>query len=337
MASSVTLSAQFPYLQDGPCGSLPGAHYTVLADVTNAASQSQAQRKLSVTVTLPAHSIHLSTDETSWEISRSAPYPVVFFFSGFLLKPAYYSAYANRLASWGYAVVQYDTGRWPILKDRQELPFFQQLVTWLSKQTNLQDVVKLDQIGVAGHSRGAKLAALHLASGHPSVKAAFLVDPVDNTRETPESMDYPSAAKALTAADRRVAIAGASVITACNPAGSNWEHFWPCVATGSWLMEVYGASHNTFLRAPWLIEKALDLLCKRGPASHEDTIGLTMPAMTAWMDEELRGWQLGDKGDQQSSQPMQNSLLAGFYEWVQEKVKLNKVQFTIKENEPTAK
>lgn len=36
-------------------------------------------------------------------------------------------------------------------------------------------------------------------------------------------MDYPSAAKALEAADRRVGIAGASVITACNPAGSNWE------------------------------------------------------------------------------------------------------------------
>lgn len=141
VASSVTLSA-YPYLQDGPCGSLPGAQYTVLANVTNAASQSQAQRKLSVTVTLPAHSIHLSANETSWEISRSAPYPVVFFFSGFLvrlcqasrfpghksssasalqLKPAYYSAYANRLASWGYAVVQYDTGRWPILKDRQEV------------------------------------------------------------------------------------------------------------------------------------------------------------------------------------------------------------------------
>ena len=37
------------------------------------------------------------------------------------LRPAYYSAYARRLATWGYAVVQYDTGRWPILNDRQEV------------------------------------------------------------------------------------------------------------------------------------------------------------------------------------------------------------------------
>ncbi len=63
----------------------------------------------------------------------------------------------------------------------------------------------------------------HVHTGQPSVKAAFLVDPVDNTRETPESVDYPSAAKALKSANRPVGIAGASVITGCNPAGSNWE------------------------------------------------------------------------------------------------------------------
>ncbi len=65
----------------------------------------------------------------------------------------------------------------------------------------------------------------HVHTGQSSVKAAFLVDPVDNTRETPESVDYPSAAKALKSANRPVGIAGASVITGCNPAGSNWEVF----------------------------------------------------------------------------------------------------------------
>lgn len=47
------------------------------------------------------------------------------------------------------------------------------------------------------------------------------------------------------------------------------QHFWPAVTHESWLLEVNGASHNTFLRASWLVEKALDLLCKRGPTSHE--------------------------------------------------------------------
>ncbi|KAL0050014.1 hypothetical protein WJX82_002740 [Trebouxia sp. C0006] len=286
---------------------------------------SSAQRKLSITVTLPAH----GTDPTSWQISRTAPYPVIFFFNGFLLKPAYYSAYANRQATWGYAVVQYDTGRWPILKDRQELPFFQQLIDWLSTQPELKEAIDLETIGVAGHSRGAKLAALHFASGQSSVKAAFLVDPVDNTRETPESVDYPSAAKALKSANTPVGIAGASVITGCNPAGSNWEHFWPNVGDGSWLLEVNGASHNTFLRASWLVEKALDLLCKRGPTSHEDTIGLTMPAMTAWMDKELRGVQMATMDDQQSLKT-QDSMLNSFFAWVKSKVELKLVEFTIK-------
>ncbi len=52
------------------------------------------------------------------------------------------------------------------------------------------------------------------------------------------------------------------------------QHFWPNVGDGSWLLEVNGASHNTFLCASWLVEKALDLLCKRGPTSHE--VGATV-------------------------------------------------------------
>ena len=60
-------------------------------------------------------------------------------------------------------------------------------------------------------------------SGSPGVKAAFLVDPVDNTQETPEGPNYPSAAKALRVAGRPVAMCGASIIGGCNPAGSNWQ------------------------------------------------------------------------------------------------------------------
>lgn len=47
------------------------------------------------------------------------------------------------------------------------------------------------------------------------------------------------------------------------------QHFWPAVAEGSWLLTVHGASHNTFLRASWLVDKLLDVLCKRGSRSHQ--------------------------------------------------------------------
>ena len=140
MATGVTKS-DLPYSNDGPCGVQPGVDYSVLADVVGSR---HSQRKLRVTVTLPAHPAEALS--SPGQINRTPPYPIVYFFNGFLvsdvsalchsgicqtsrpchcflqLKPAYYSAYANRLASWGYAVVQYDTGRWPILNDRQEVP-----------------------------------------------------------------------------------------------------------------------------------------------------------------------------------------------------------------------
>lgn len=164
-----------------------------------------------------------------------------------------------------------------------QLPFCQLLTNWLQTQSELKLLVDTDCIGVAGHSRGAKLAALHFASGKPillpakyrrlqnlprydavtsfpyiyilasdtpsrgpsstpadgysltvsvcmhvgsqGIKAAFLVDPVDNTQETPEGPDYPSAAKALQVTGRPVAMCGASIIGSCNPAGSNWQVF----------------------------------------------------------------------------------------------------------------
>ena len=49
-----------------------------------------------------------------------------------------------------------------------QLPFFSQLTDWLSREPDLKGVVNLELVGVAGHSRGAKLAALLFSSGQPS-------------------------------------------------------------------------------------------------------------------------------------------------------------------------
>ena len=48
-----------------------------------------------------------------------------------------------------------------------QLPFFQQVIDWISTQPELKEAMDLEHIGVSGHSRGAKLAALHFASGEP--------------------------------------------------------------------------------------------------------------------------------------------------------------------------
>jgi hypothetical protein len=60
-------------------------------------------------------------------------------------------------------------------------------------------------------------------AGDRRVKAAYLVDPVDNTRQTPESPAYPSAIRALRAAGLPVGITGASITSSCNPADANHQ------------------------------------------------------------------------------------------------------------------
>jgi hypothetical protein len=49
------------------------------------------------------------------------------------------------------------------------------------------------------------------------------VDPVDNTRFSPESPDYPSAAMALAESGREVGLMGAGIVGSCNPEGSNYK------------------------------------------------------------------------------------------------------------------
>ena len=53
-----------------------------------------------------------------------------------------------------------------------QLPFCQLLTNWLKTQSELKLLVDTDSIGVAGHSRGAKLAALHFASGKLTILPA---------------------------------------------------------------------------------------------------------------------------------------------------------------------
>ena len=60
-------------------------------------------------------------------------------------------------------------------------------------------------------------------AGELRIKAAYLVDPVDNSTFTPTSPAYPSAYDALKASGKTVGISGASLLGACNANGTNFE------------------------------------------------------------------------------------------------------------------
>lgn len=82
-------------------------------------------------------------------------------FNGFGSVAAFYSYFARRLATWGYAVVQYDNLM--LTTDRQEITYLGYIKSALKGQPGLAGVLDWNSQAVAGHSRGGKLAALHLA------------------------------------------------------------------------------------------------------------------------------------------------------------------------------
>ncbi|KAK9806014.1 hypothetical protein WJX73_004922 [Symbiochloris irregularis] len=280
-------------------------------------TESAGIQNLPLTVTIP--------EAPSTGAVESAPdpqteaSPVILFFSGFKLKAAYYSKYAQGLAAQGYAVVQYDTPFLKLPNDATEVAWLPGLLSWLQAQTQddsspLHRRLDLARIGTAGHSRGGKLAALHIA-GNSQISAAYLIDPVDNTSQTPESAEYPSACKALQGIDKPAAITGAGIGGPCNPEGSNSPVFFGAVNPGSWYMTVLGAGHASFFKAPWLIQKAADFLCHRGKESHEATVSLAIAPMLAWFGRHLKR-----SGDERQAQDK-------FFEWIKREEQAGRVSF----------
>ena len=272
----------------------------------------------------------------------SPPYPLVAFFSGFQARASSYDFYARHLASWGYAVVRYDSRFLSITPDNRELGWLSDVVSWAmrtapagtltsaspspsssspssspsSSSSTPQQQQQPDVLFTAGHSRGAKLAALQYAGSlefarcgggggvggsgggansndnflpqQPlTISSAFLIDPVDNTRFTPASEAYPSAAAALRAqgAEASLAIAAAGKIGSCNPFEAGYNHFWPSVSgDASFLLVFSGAGHATFNDAGKFGNKLADWLCGSGDLKRETALPDTGAAMVSWFD-----------------------------------------------------
>lgn len=285
------------------------------------------QCQLSVTITKPSRRWG-SGDENN-AVGRSAPFPVVVFFGGFQMRLSYYKDYADHMASWGFLVVQYDTPFMSIITDKVELQFLDPLLDWLKEENNkwggfVHDIVDLSRLGLAGHSRGGKLSALHL-SENPRVKAAYLIDPVDSDNKyAPEGPDYPSAAKALAGKNKIIGVVGSGKIGSCNPKGSNYVQFWNVGAQGSWLTIVDQCTHSQFINAPPMAEALFDMLCGRGKDSCREVIDVTRPGLVAWMDRAI-GATRSTESDLEAE-----SLLEEFFSWVERMEKMHIFNFTVK-------
>ena len=55
------------------------------------------------------------------DVKENVACPIVFFYTGFEMAVSWYLLYAEKLATWGYVVVQYDVPVLPIIKDETEV------------------------------------------------------------------------------------------------------------------------------------------------------------------------------------------------------------------------
>ncbi|KIZ06195.1 chlorophyllase I [Monoraphidium neglectum] len=201
----------------------------------------------------------------------AAPYPVLFLYPGFQLRASFYGGYAERLASWGLAVVRYDTRLLDFVPAGVQTGYVTHLLEALAAinsdpSSQWHQRLDLSRLGAAGHSRGGKLAALHLASRTPPLfTTAYLIDPVDSHG----GEDDPSAVEALRGRGQRFGIAAAGVVGPCNPKDRT-RGFWQVAGPGSWRETVLRGGHAQFCNiSNWLVEHALDALCGRGNDTHQ--------------------------------------------------------------------
>eukprot|EP00887_Chlorella_sp_A99_P003227 scaffold9.g3227.t1 len=175
--------------------------------------------------------------------------PVLIFYNGFQLRASFYTQLAEHAASWGVAVLQYDTGFGSTPTIAAEVALAPALAAWIAAAAvepggPYSGRLDPNRLAVGGHSRGGKLAALVLAGYPETFKAAYLVDPVDVTKYAPESAKNPSATRAL-------------------------------------------ANHSRFADGGAIINVAADLLCGRGNDSREEVAELTATPLVAWLYQQL--------------------------------------------------
>lgn len=285
-------------------------------------------RQCSVTLTITKPQVF---PNGTYVTGRAPPFPVVFFLNGFQMFSSYYKDYVDFLASWGYVLVQYDLPAFTITTDKIELRYLNPILDWLEDQGNgaasfVYQLVDMGRVAMAGHSRGGKLAALHIVQ-NPRIKSAYLIDPVDcDKKYAPESEDNPSAVKALTGADKKIGIVGSGIVGSCNPKGANYVQFWGAVGKGSWLTVVSSCTHSQFLRAPPLAQAMFNMLCGSGKTTNKKVIQATRPGLVAWMEDSLHV----PKPDGTDSNHQTGSFLDGFFRWVEQMEEKNVFSFSMK-------
>jgi len=196
-------------------------------------------------------------------------YAVIVFQHGFMSRNDAYDEILRHLASHGFVVVapqMYEPGIGPLLGNptsATEADLAALLVQWLP--AHLTDVAgvqaRTDRLGIAGHSRGGKVAWLAADNDSRPFDAIAGVDPVDGAGgplggqdrvvQGPFAFNLPSL------------VIGAELGGDCAPAGDNHEQFYEASPSPSWHIITIGHGHGDMLDEPEAA--AASALCPSGP------------------------------------------------------------------------
>ncbi|KAL4436632.1 hypothetical protein ABPG75_003771 [Micractinium tetrahymenae] len=168
------------YAGPGPCRTLRAVG-NVSLDLSAAATGCRgAQCAITLHVTLPAPGSCAAFP---------GPRETVYLISGYSCGPQMYKAYADHLASWGYAVLQYDRPLNGLFTPASETEsaYLTQIMTWRNHENNTRGSSFAGQfaagpIAVMGHSMGGGLTAILSGILQEGVGAAVMIDPVDYTQ-----------------------------------------------------------------------------------------------------------------------------------------------------------
>lgn len=215
--------------------------------------------------------------------------PVVVFFNGFQSRYSWYSRMLQGVASWGFVAVQYQLPALSLINVKDELDrYYDPLMRWIEASDGLVGEVPgmdaVEAVVSAGHSRGGKVASLvfTLTDYSYPIQAAWLIDPVDSSMFAPISENNPSAVASLRKSGKKIGVAGASVLSSCNPVEGNYEKFFAAGAAGSWEIVMNGTSHSQFADGGAATNAVQDGLCGRGNATRAYIADTMATSMLSW-------------------------------------------------------
>lgn len=226
--------------------------------------------------------------------SAAGAYAVVLFQHAFQGRNDWYDEVLSRLAGHGFVVVvprMYEQGLEPVISVSadDEAVLSRELIAWLPEHlagllATEGVIAATNRLGIAGHSRGGKVA-YRVVKDDPSAALAIVgVDPVDGTGgptggqarvvDGPFAFGLPSL------------VIGAGAGTSCSPPGDNYQRFYDAAASPAWLVVATNQGHGDMLDSD--VAPAARDVCGGGD-DLEGMRRLTAGLMTAFFRATLQG------------------------------------------------